>query len=140
MCATCWVLDDLQTLADGKATLSPGERSCGFPGGFRRGSSRVGVFSPREARVKRKKCRGIAVLHVLCGGSTTPTVVTSPVGCPRFSVSQAVSSGLVPLGEFSIEPMTGEAYPYPPQARARRRFHYRLPVRGCVTVVLGQRL
>ncbi|MQL83565.1 hypothetical protein Taro_016072 [Colocasia esculenta] len=26
----------------------------------------------------------------------TPTVVTSPVGCPRFSVSQAVSSGLCP--------------------------------------------
>ncbi|MQL89679.1 hypothetical protein Taro_022258 [Colocasia esculenta] len=25
-----------------------------------------------------------------------PTVVTSPVGCPGFSVSQAVSSGLVP--------------------------------------------
>ncbi|MQM10828.1 hypothetical protein Taro_043726, partial [Colocasia esculenta] len=25
---------------------------------------------------------------------TTPTVVTSPVGCPRFFVSQAVSSGL----------------------------------------------
>ncbi|MQM03406.1 hypothetical protein Taro_036183 [Colocasia esculenta] len=28
--------------------------------------------------------------------STTPTVVTSPVGCPRFFVSQAVSSGLCP--------------------------------------------
>ncbi|MQL93467.1 hypothetical protein Taro_026115, partial [Colocasia esculenta] len=27
---------------------------------------------------------------------TTPTVVTSPVGCPRFFVSQAVSSGLCP--------------------------------------------
>ncbi|MQL69582.1 hypothetical protein Taro_001862, partial [Colocasia esculenta] len=26
--------------------------------------------------------------------STTPTVVTSPVGCPRFFVSQAISSGL----------------------------------------------
>ncbi|MQL97617.1 hypothetical protein Taro_030315 [Colocasia esculenta] len=25
-----------------------------------------------------------------------PTVVTSPVGCPRFFVSQAVSSGLCP--------------------------------------------
>ncbi|MQL78279.1 hypothetical protein Taro_010716 [Colocasia esculenta] len=41
--------------------------------------------------------------HVLCtrgfvcvAGSTTPTVVTSPVGYPRFSMSQAVSSGLVP--------------------------------------------
>ncbi|MQL85882.1 hypothetical protein Taro_018403 [Colocasia esculenta] len=29
--------------------------------------------------------------------STTPAVVTSSVGCPRFSVSQAVSSGLVPV-------------------------------------------
>ncbi|MQM13206.1 hypothetical protein Taro_046129 [Colocasia esculenta] len=28
--------------------------------------------------------------------STTPTVFTSPVGCPRFFVSQAVSSGLCP--------------------------------------------
>ncbi|MQL74826.1 hypothetical protein Taro_007201 [Colocasia esculenta] len=28
--------------------------------------------------------------------STTPTVVTSLVGCPRFSVSQVVSSGLCP--------------------------------------------
>ncbi|MQM22147.1 hypothetical protein Taro_055195 [Colocasia esculenta] len=28
--------------------------------------------------------------------STTSTMVTSPVGCPRFSVSQAVSSGLCP--------------------------------------------
>ncbi|MQM14716.1 hypothetical protein Taro_047651, partial [Colocasia esculenta] len=27
----------------------------------------------------------------------TPTVVTSPVGCPRFFVSQAVSSGLCPV-------------------------------------------
>ncbi|MQL77602.1 hypothetical protein Taro_010011 [Colocasia esculenta] len=26
----------------------------------------------------------------------TPTVVTSPVGCPRFFVSQAVSSGVCP--------------------------------------------
>ncbi|MQL85647.1 hypothetical protein Taro_018180 [Colocasia esculenta] len=28
--------------------------------------------------------------------STMPTVVTSPVGCPRFFVSQAVSLGLCP--------------------------------------------
>ncbi|MQL82490.1 hypothetical protein Taro_014948 [Colocasia esculenta] len=28
--------------------------------------------------------------------STTPTMVTSPVGCPRFFVSQAVSSGICP--------------------------------------------
>ncbi|MQL83051.1 hypothetical protein Taro_015520 [Colocasia esculenta] len=54
--------------------------------------------------------------------STTPTVVTSPVGCPRFFVSQAVSSGLCPapvvlvcsvLGEFPTEPVTSEAHPYP---------------------------
>ncbi|MQM03692.1 hypothetical protein Taro_036477 [Colocasia esculenta] len=76
--------------------LARGEVLRGFPGDFRHGSLRSGVFSPREARVKREKCRGIAVLRVLCGGSTMPIVVTSPVGCPRFSVSQAVSSGLVP--------------------------------------------
>ncbi|MQM16048.1 hypothetical protein Taro_049000 [Colocasia esculenta] len=29
-------------------------------------------------------------------GVETPTVVSSPVGCPRFSVSQAVSSGPCP--------------------------------------------
>ncbi|MQM15078.1 hypothetical protein Taro_048016 [Colocasia esculenta] len=84
--------------------------------------------------------------------STMPTMVTSPVGCPRFSVSQAVSSGLIPfttsvlmyglleLGEFPTEPVTSEAHPYSPQARARRRFRYRLPVQGHVAVVLGQRL
>ncbi|MQL70946.1 hypothetical protein Taro_003254 [Colocasia esculenta] len=33
----------------------------------------------------------------LASGSTTPTLVTSPVACPRFFVSQAVSSGLVPF-------------------------------------------
>ncbi|MQL68038.1 hypothetical protein Taro_000297 [Colocasia esculenta] len=33
---------------------------------------------------------------VYVASSTTPTVVTSPVGCPRFFVSQAVSSGLCP--------------------------------------------
>ncbi|MQL75368.1 hypothetical protein Taro_007739 [Colocasia esculenta] len=91
MCATCWVLGDLQTSADGKATLSSvAIRS------RRDDTSWVGVFSSREARVKWKKRRGIAVLRILCGGSTMPTVVTSLVGCPRFSVSQAVSSGLVP--------------------------------------------
>ena len=46
------------------------------------------------------------MFHVVCvwrtrgfvyvASSTTPTVVTSPVGCPRFFVSQAVSSGLCP--------------------------------------------
>ncbi|MQM06825.1 hypothetical protein Taro_039655, partial [Colocasia esculenta] len=57
-------------------------------------------------------CSGLLVhevyvsLHVVCvwrargfvyvASSTTPTVVTSLVGCPRFSVSQAVSSGLCP--------------------------------------------
>ncbi|MQL68503.1 hypothetical protein Taro_000783 [Colocasia esculenta] len=34
-------------------------------------------------------------------GSMMPTVVTSPVGCPRFSMSQAVSSGLVPEVEMA---------------------------------------
>ncbi|MQM06924.1 hypothetical protein Taro_039761 [Colocasia esculenta] len=72
-----------------------GEVLHGFPGDFRRGSLWNGVFSPREARVKRKKRRRIAVLRVLRGGSTTPTVVTSLVRCPRFFVNQTVSSGLV---------------------------------------------
>ncbi|MQL98739.1 hypothetical protein Taro_031458 [Colocasia esculenta] len=132
-----------------RVLLGRGERSCGFPGGFRRGSLRVGVFSPREARVKRKKHRGIAVLRILHGGSTTPTMVTSPVGCPRFSVSQAISSGLVPftasvlvyglleLGEFPTEPVTSEAHPYSPQVKVKRKFHYRLPVQGRVVAVLG---
>ncbi|MQL74412.1 hypothetical protein Taro_006776 [Colocasia esculenta] len=58
----------------------------------------------------------------LCvAGSTTPTVVTSPVGCRRFSMSQAVSSGFV-------------------SARTRRRFRYRPPVQGRTATVLGQRL
>ncbi|MQL90019.1 hypothetical protein Taro_022600, partial [Colocasia esculenta] len=34
------------------------------------------------------------------------------------------------LGEFSTEPVTSEAHPYSPQARARRRFVYRRPVRS----------
>ncbi|MQL77235.1 hypothetical protein Taro_009640 [Colocasia esculenta] len=67
-----------------------------------------------------------------------PTMVTSPVGCPRFSVSQAVSSGLCPSTcavpssrlAFPTEPVTSEAHPYSPQARARRRFLYRRPVRS----------
>ncbi|MQL73183.1 hypothetical protein Taro_005524 [Colocasia esculenta] len=39
-------------------------------------------------------CRARGFVYV--ASSTTPTVVTSPVGCPRFFVSQAVSSGLCP--------------------------------------------
>ncbi|MQM05387.1 hypothetical protein Taro_038188 [Colocasia esculenta] len=116
-----------------------GERLCGFPGGFRCGSSRVDMFSPREARVEREKRRGIAVLRVLREGSTTPTVVTSPVGCPRFSVSQAVSSGLVSVLVL-YRRVASEAHPYSPQARARRRFRYRLPVQGRAVAVLGQHL
>ncbi|MQL92159.1 hypothetical protein Taro_024783 [Colocasia esculenta] len=83
--------------------------------------------------------------------STTPTVVTSPVGCPRFSVSQAISSGLVPftasilvyglleLGEFPTEPVTSEAHPYSPQAKVKRKFRYRLPVRDRVEVEMADR-
>ncbi|MQM09874.1 hypothetical protein Taro_042754 [Colocasia esculenta] len=69
----------------------------GFPGVLRCGSLRFGVFSPRGVCVEREKHCGIAVLRALHGGSTTRTVVTSPVGCPWFSVIQAVSSGLVPV-------------------------------------------
>ncbi|MQL97941.1 hypothetical protein Taro_030645 [Colocasia esculenta] len=39
-------------------------------------------------------CRACGFVYV--ASSTTPTVVTSPVGCPRFFVSQVVSSGLCP--------------------------------------------
>ncbi|MQM16949.1 hypothetical protein Taro_049914 [Colocasia esculenta] len=123
-----------------KATPRTGELLRGFPGVFRRGSLRFGVFSLRGVRVKRGKRRGIVGLCVLSGGSTTPTVVTCLVGCPRFFVSQAVSSGFVPLGEFPTEPVTSEAHPYSPQARARRRFRYRLPVQGHAAAELDQRL
>ncbi|MQM22034.1 hypothetical protein Taro_055081 [Colocasia esculenta] len=34
------------------------------------------------------------------------------------------------LGEFPTEPVTSEAHPYSPQARARRKFLYRRPVRS----------
>ncbi|MQM02828.1 hypothetical protein Taro_035602, partial [Colocasia esculenta] len=44
------------------------------------------------------------------------------------------------LGEFPTKPVTSEAHPYSPQARARRRFRYRLPVQGRAAAVLGQRL
>ncbi|MQL98894.1 hypothetical protein Taro_031611 [Colocasia esculenta] len=44
------------------------------------------------------------------------------------------------LGEFPTEPVTSEAHPYSPQARARRRFLYRRPVRSCDVAVLAQRL
>ncbi|MQL92647.1 hypothetical protein Taro_025269 [Colocasia esculenta] len=134
------------------ALFGQGEVLRGFPGVFRCGSLWRGMFSPWEARVEWEKRRGIAVLCVFHGGSTTPTVVTSPVGCPSFSVSQVVSSGLVPftasvlvyglleLEEFPTEPVTSEAHPYSPQVKARRRFRYHLPVQGRDTAVLGQRL
>ncbi|MQM13246.1 hypothetical protein Taro_046168 [Colocasia esculenta] len=56
------------------------------------------LYSIDDSRCCRQHCaRGF----VCMAGSTTPTVVTSPVGCPRFSVSQAVSSGLVPEVEMT---------------------------------------
>ncbi|MQM11476.1 hypothetical protein Taro_044387 [Colocasia esculenta] len=75
--------------------------------------------------------------RAISGRSTTPTVVTSPVGCPRFSVSQAVSSGLVPVLVL-YRRVTSEAHPYSPLVKARRRFRYRLPVQSCAAAVLGQ--
>ncbi|MQL79032.1 hypothetical protein Taro_011465 [Colocasia esculenta] len=98
------------------------------------------MFSPRETRVEQEKRQRIAVVRVLCGGSMTDTVVTSLVGCPRISVSQAVSLGLVPLGEFPTEPVTSEAHPYSPQVKVEKKFCYRLPIQGRVVAVLGQRL
>ncbi|MQL70250.1 hypothetical protein Taro_002566, partial [Colocasia esculenta] len=44
------------------------------------------------------------------------------------------------VGEFPTEPVTSEAHPYSPQARARRRFLYRRPVRSRDVAVLAQRL
>ncbi|MQM03965.1 hypothetical protein Taro_036755 [Colocasia esculenta] len=89
-----------------------------------------------------------------------PIVVTSPVGCPRFSMSQAVNSGLCPgtcaissslrlsylylicsvLREFPTEPVTSEVHTYSLQVRARKRFPYRRPVQSCVAAELGQHL
>ncbi|MQM03356.1 hypothetical protein Taro_036137, partial [Colocasia esculenta] len=43
-------------------------------------------------------------------------------------------------GEFPTEPVTSEAHPYSPQARVRRRFLYRRPVRSHDVAVLAQRL
>ncbi|MQL86345.1 hypothetical protein Taro_018879 [Colocasia esculenta] len=42
---------------------------------------------------------------------------------------------LPPLPPLCIRPC-----PYPPQVRTRRTFRYRLPVRGRIAAVLGQRL
>ncbi|MQL97991.1 hypothetical protein Taro_030690, partial [Colocasia esculenta] len=75
-----------------RVLLGQGEEATAISMGF----GRFSVFSPQEARVERGKHQGIVGLRILRVGSTTPTVVNSPVGCPRFSVSQAVSSGLVP--------------------------------------------
>ncbi|MQL93766.1 hypothetical protein Taro_026420, partial [Colocasia esculenta] len=44
------------------------------------------------------------------------------------------------LGEFPTEPVTSEAHPYSPQARARRGFPYSHPVRSRNVAVLAQRL
>ncbi|MQM13013.1 hypothetical protein Taro_045934 [Colocasia esculenta] len=51
----------------------------------------------------------VHVVSMCVASSTTPTVVTSSVGCPRFCVSQAVSSGLVPwqLDLLSIVRLSG---------------------------------
>ncbi|MQM18668.1 hypothetical protein Taro_051664 [Colocasia esculenta] len=60
--------------------------------------------------------------------SMTPTVVTSPVGCPRFFVSQAVSSGLC-LGTCVVpsRSVSSDLDTLTP-VRARRTFHDRHPV------------
>ncbi|MQM12969.1 hypothetical protein Taro_045890 [Colocasia esculenta] len=42
--------------------------------------------------------------------------------------------------QFPTEPVTSEAHPYSPQARARRRFLYRRPVRSRDVAMLAQRL
>ncbi|MQL74065.1 hypothetical protein Taro_006415, partial [Colocasia esculenta] len=44
------------------------------------------------------------------------------------------------LGEFPTEPVTREAYPYPPQVRARRTSHDCRPAQGRAIAVQGQYL
>ncbi|MQL82488.1 hypothetical protein Taro_014946 [Colocasia esculenta] len=98
----------MQTSALGKVTSNPGEEAAVISMGF----SRFSMFSPQEARVERGKHQGIVGLRVLreggfvyVAGSTTPTVVTSPIGCPRFSeVEMAGRRDLGGGGEDPEEP------------------------------------
>ncbi|MQM15129.1 hypothetical protein Taro_048064 [Colocasia esculenta] len=57
-----------------------------------------------------------------------------------YFTTSVLVDGLLELGEFPTEPVTSEAHPYSPQAKAKRRFRYRLPVQGRVAAVLGQHL
>ncbi|MQL83639.1 hypothetical protein Taro_016128 [Colocasia esculenta] len=59
-------------------------------------------------------------------------MVTSPVGCPRFFVSQAVSSGLCP--GTCVVPSSRQT------VRARRTSHDRRPAQGRAVAVQGQYL
>ncbi|MQL88445.1 hypothetical protein Taro_021007 [Colocasia esculenta] len=81
-----------------------------------------GVIVPWEAHVEREKQQGNVVSRVLL----------------EFTASVLVY-GLLELGEFPTEPVTSEAHPYSPQAKVKRKFRYRLPVRGRVATVLDKR-
>ncbi|MQL94536.1 hypothetical protein Taro_027196, partial [Colocasia esculenta] len=60
---------------------------------------------------------------------------------PRPGFLEVPGMGLRPCGpQFPTEPVTSEAHPYSPQARARRRFLYRRPVRSRNVAVLAQHL
>ncbi|MQM17148.1 hypothetical protein Taro_050117 [Colocasia esculenta] len=88
-----------------------------------------------------------------------PIVVTSPVGCPRFSVSQAVSSGLcpstcvvpsrsvssdldtlTPVFELYVRLRERRHWDSDSSVRARRTFLGRRPVRSRIVAVQGQHL
>ncbi|MQL98479.1 hypothetical protein Taro_031186 [Colocasia esculenta] len=60
---------------------------------------------------------------------------------PRPGSLEVPGMGLRPCGpQFPTEPVTSEAHPYSPQARARRRFLYRRPIQSRDVAVLAQRL
>ncbi|MQL97002.1 hypothetical protein Taro_029687 [Colocasia esculenta] len=61
-------------------------------------------------------------LSCSCGAAAGPSVC----GCEPES--------------YPTEPVTCEAHPYSQQVKARRRFHYRLPVQSRVAAVLGRHL
>ncbi|MQL85263.1 hypothetical protein Taro_017783, partial [Colocasia esculenta] len=71
-----------------------------------------------------------ASVFVCVVSSTTPTVVTSSVGCPRFFVSQAVSSGLVPVLVLYHRDVTGPQLVLFPVPHSRELWPESLEVPG----------
>ncbi|MQM00153.1 hypothetical protein Taro_032885 [Colocasia esculenta] len=87
------------------------------------------LVCPSLLLVSRTSLRGSSV--------AVSTVSRTPVLRSRLAYLCLVCSV---LGEFPTEPVTGKAHPYSSQARARRRFLYRRPVRSRDVAVLAQRL